>query len=294
MDLNSCLFDLRIEALFVRVVESGSFSAAAKEAGIGQSAASKQVALLEAWLGAQLLNRSSRTLSLTEAGRVFHESGLRMLDELAGLETQLSRGRTEPSGLLRVAVAPLFGSLYVVPHLPVFFERFPNVRVELVASERHINLIEENIDLAIRHGDLPDSSMTMQGLAESRLATMASPAYLARRGEPRQPAELAGHACLVFTGGGEAHAWTFRKAKGSPLVHRPDGPFRANDGEQLRVALLAHLGIAQVRPGWWHASWRRARCALYPARRRRNARLDVFVAHLAQTLALDLPRAGEP
>ncbi len=130
--------------------------------------------------------------------------------------------------------------------------------------------------IAIRHGDLPDSSMTMQGLAESRLATMASPAYLARRGEPRQPAELAGHACLVFTGGGEAHAWTSRKAKGPPLVHRPDGPLRANDGEQLRVALLAHLGIAQVRPGWWHASWRRARCArcstISPAVRRRFAR----------------------
>ncbi|MBI0328547.1 LysR family transcriptional regulator [Burkholderia plantarii] len=234
--------------MFVRVVESGSFSAAAKEAGIGQSAASKQVARLEAWLGAQLLNRSLRTLSLTGAGRVFHESGLRMLDELVGLETQLSRGRTEPSGLLRMAVAPLSGSLYVVPHLPAFLERFPNVRVELVASERPINLIEENIDLAIRHGDLPDSSMTMQGLGESRLVTVASPAYLARRGEPRQPVELAGHACLVFTGG-DAHAWTFRRAKGPPLAHWPDGPFRANVGEQLRVAMLAHLGIAQV-PAW--------------------------------------------
>ncbi|MBU9278491.1 LysR family transcriptional regulator, partial [Burkholderia gladioli] len=235
--------------LFVRVVERGSFSATAKEAGIGQSAASKQVAWLEAWLGAQLLNRSSRTLSLTEAERVFHESGLRMLDELAGLETQLSRGRTEPSGLLRVAVAPLFGSLSVVPHLPALFERFPNVRVELVASERHINLIEENIDLAIRHGDLPDSSMTMQGLAESRLATMASPAYLARRGEPRQPAELAGHAYLVFTGGGEAHAWTSRKAKGPPLLHRPDGPLRANDGDSRAVsgAAQAQRSAGRVR-----------------------------------------------
>lgn len=289
--------------LFIRVVETGSFSMAAKEAGVGQSVVSKQIDALESRLRTRLLNRSSRSLALSEPGRVFYEGCLRLTDDLTALEAEVRRGQSEPSGVLRVAVAPLFGRLYIVPHLPVFFARFPAIQVELVASERHVNMIEENIDLAIRHGVLADSSMAVRALAQSPLVTVASRDYLKHHGMPEHPSDLDRHIGLTFTDGGTHHAWVFAQADGSTFTHQPRGPFRTNDDDQLRDAALAGLGIAQL-PAWIvRSELAQGRLqpilrsfavdavsisALYPTKRRLNAKLDVFLDFLAQRLAQDL------
>lgn len=286
--------------LFVRVVESGSFSAVAREVGIGQSAVSKQIAGLEAWLNTQLLNRTSRSLSLTETGRVFYEGCLKLTDECSALESTVKHGQAEPSGLVRVAVAPVFGRLYIVPHLSAFFQRFPAIRIELVASERQVNLVEENLDLAIRHGELRDSSLAMRKLAVSPLVTVASQEYLERYGTPQNPAELARHACITYTGGGEDRPWVFAKPAGARLIIQPEGQFRTNDGEHIRAAVLANMGIAQV-PAWLvgpelasgtlrailqdDQTETIAISALYHSRRRLNARVRIFVDFLADKLS---------
>jgi LysR family transcriptional regulator, regulator for bpeEF and oprC len=128
--------------MFVRVVECGSFSAVAREAGVGQPAISKQITGLETHLGAQLLRRTSRSLSLTEAGQEFYESAVRLIDDLEAAESRVGRGQIAPSGLVRVTVAPAFGRLYVAPRLRDFFRRYPGITVELYVTERLVNLVE--------------------------------------------------------------------------------------------------------------------------------------------------------
>jgi LysR family transcriptional regulator for bpeEF and oprC len=287
--------------LFVRVVERSSFSAAAREAGIGQSAVSKQIAALERGLGAQLLQRSSRSLALTEAGQRFYDSAVRLVDDFAAMESQVGNSQSTPSGLVRVAVATVFGRLYIVPNLPEFFEKFPNIQVEMSASDRRVNLIEEGIDLAIRHGELADSTMTMRRLATSPLVTVATKTYFDRHGIPATPQDLARHRCLGFTSP-QLRPWRFTK-DGSVSLHHPDGKFRTNDAEQLRAAILADLGMAQV-PAWIVApeiaSGRlrtvlhdnetapSAISAVYPSRRRPTARARHLIAFLAACFARDL------
>ena len=160
--------------IFVRVVESGSFSAVARELGTGQPAISKQVAALEERLGAQLLMRTSRSLSLTEAGRDFYESAVRLISDLEAAESRIGSGLASPSGVVRVTAAPGFSRLYVVPKLPLFRERYPKVVIEMLVSERTSNLVEEGIDLAIRNGALADSSLVARKIGESAVVAVAS------------------------------------------------------------------------------------------------------------------------
>src|SRR6202048_5564714 len=179
----------RLEGIkkFVRVVERGRFSAVARELGTGQPAISKQVAALEERLGAQLLMRTSRSLSLTEAGRDFYESPVPLISEIEAAESRIGSGQASPSGVVRVTAAPGFSRLYVVPRLPLFRERYPNVVVEMLVSERTTNLVEEGIDLAIRNGTLSDSSLIARKIGESAIIAVASADYLERRGEPTRP-----------------------------------------------------------------------------------------------------------
>lgn len=241
----------RLEAirLFIRVVETGSFSEAAREAGIGQSAASKQIAALEAKLGAQLLLRNSRSIAVTEAGQTFYDGAIQLSAEFAALESLLRDNAGEPSGLVRVAVAPVFGRLYVMPRLPEFFESYPGIHVEMLASDRVVNLIEDGIDLAIRHGDLVDSSLTARRLITNSFVTVATPHYLERHGTPAEPSDLVKHSCIAFSSRREVRPWLFATQDGAKVQHQPEGRFRTRDGEQLRTAVLDHLGIAHV-PAW--------------------------------------------
>jgi LysR family transcriptional regulator for bpeEF and oprC len=294
----------RLDALrlFTRVVESGSFSAVAREAGIGQSAVSKQVAALEGRLGVQLLRRTSRSMTLTDAGQVLYESTLRLVEEFDALETLVSRGQSAPSGLIRVTVAPVFGRLYIVPRLPAFFARNPDISVELTGSERMVNLVEEGFDLAIRNGELVDSSLVVRRIATSAFATVASEGYLAARGIPQRPQDLDGHACLIYAPQHEPRPWEFQGAAG-PILHHPQSNFRTADAEQIRAAALANLGLAHG-PIWLflpeiasgavrvvladYAPPPIAIIAVHPARRRLPARVRVFIDFLLETLPREL------
>ena len=140
---------------------------------------------------------------------------------------------------------------YVVPILPAFLHRFPEISVEILASERHVDLIGEGVDLALRHGTLPDSGLTARRVARASFVTVAAPTYLALRGHPATPADLAGHACISYAPLREARSWTFQKGTAT-IVHHPVGRIRTGDAEQIRAAVLAGLGLAHA-PGWLFA-----------------------------------------
>ena len=285
--------------IFVRVVESGSFSAVAREFGTKQPAISKQVAALEKHLGAQLLMRTSRSLSLTEAGRDFYESSVRLIGDLEAAESRIGTGQASPSGVVRVTAAPAFSRLYVVPQLPAFRARYPKVVVESLVSERLNNLVEEGIDLAIRNGALSDSSLIARKIGESAVVAVASPDYLKRKGEPERPRDLDGHDGVIFVSQDGPRSWTFTSRAG-PISYQATASFRSNDGEQLRAAVLAGLGITQA-PHWLFAADIRAGTvrrilrdyeprkipisAVRPASRRQPSKVAVFVDFLAELLA---------
>src|ERR1700730_8403741 len=145
--------------MLVRVIEKGSFSAVAKERGIGQPAVSKQISALEDELGAELIHRTSRSIALTEAGRDFYESALRILDDFEGATSRIGRGQAAPKGLIRVNVPPTFARLHIVSKLPAFFEAYPDMAIERATSESPTTLVEDGFDLAIHSGDLPDSTL---------------------------------------------------------------------------------------------------------------------------------------
>jgi DNA-binding transcriptional LysR family regulator len=176
--------------MFVRVIEKGSFSAVAKERGIGQPAVSKQISGLEDELGTELIHRTSRSIALTEAGREFYESSLRILDDFENATSRIGRGQTAPKGLIRVTVAPTFARLHMVSKLPAFFAAYPDMAVEMAASETPTTIIEDGFDLAIHSGDLPDSTLVARRFTQTMTILVATPQYLTRFGAPESPEEL--------------------------------------------------------------------------------------------------------
>ena len=287
--------------LFVRVVECGSFSAVARENDVGQPAVSKQIAALEAHLGAQLVMRTSRRITITEAGQAFYESATRLVDDFEAARSLVGTGQASPAGLVRLTAAPVLGRLYVVPLLPRFLERYPDISVELSASERHLDLIGEGIDLAVRHGHLPDSSLTARRVATATFVTVGTPAYFARRGTPADPAGLEGHDCVSYTPMRETRPWHFQIGAES-VVHHPRGRFRTADAEQVRAAVLAGLGMAHA-PGWLFApeiasgevlsvlkAFQPAPMPInlvHPAGRRPAAKVRALMEFIAETLPLN-------
>lgn len=234
--------------LFVRVAESGSFSAVAREQNVSQPTVSKQIAGLEAHLGAQLLRRTSRSLSLTDAGQDFYEAAVRLVDDLDAAESRVGRRQASPAGLVRATVAPVFGRLHIVSRLPEFFARYPDITVELIIADRVLNLIEDGIDVAIHNGPLDDSTLIVRKIAQTPIVTVATPAYLAAQGTPASPSDLERHALVVYAPGGAPRAWRFQGKFGSITI-QPKGPFRTNDADQIHAAVLADLGLAHT-PGW--------------------------------------------
>lgn len=233
---------------FVRVVETSSFSKAAKAQGVVQSTVSKQIAALESRLGIELLWRTSRGMSLTEAGRNYFDSVFPLVAELDAAEARVGGGRMSPSGRIRIAMPAGFGRMFVVPRLADFFALYPSLTVDLDISERHINLVEDGIDAAIRIGNLPDSALLARRVGSVEIATFAAPAYLDRRGEPRKVTDLKAHDCVTCMAHGNPRPWLFATPNG-PLTITPDGPVRSNDTEHGRVAVLSGLGIAHS-PSW--------------------------------------------
>lgn len=250
----------RIGALqyFVRVVESGSFSQAARELGVGQPAVSKQIATLERRLGAQLLNRTSRGLRPTPAGVDFYEAARRVLGDLDDAESRVANGQERPSGSVRLAAPPILTSMMIVPALPDFFLRFPGVSVELVVSERYADLVQEGLDLAVRVGTLDSSGMMARRIGSMQIATIASAEYLAIHGVPLVPSELDMHQFVTNRHLGATSDWHFSNSERN-LVTPNSARFSCNNPADTHAAVLAGLGIAQSARGLFEAELRSGR-----------------------------------
>jgi len=234
---------LRLLETFVRVVDTGSFSAVAREARTTQSAISKQVQALEAQIGVKLLVRSTRSHSLTEAGQQFYERCLQVLDTLEEARLEAHRTEHEISGALRVAAPVSFGRLHIVPRLPAFYASYPKLRVHLQLDDGFIDLVAAGIDVAFRVGELKDSRLIARRIGTAHRATLASPDYLARHGEPQHPDELLQHNCLVYTGLASLNEWSFVSPDGQPHAVRVEGNFQSNSSEAIRQATVEGLGI---------------------------------------------------
>ncbi len=237
--------------MFVRVVESGSFSQAARDLNIGQSTVSKHVAALEGRLGTQLIARNTRNLAVTPAGQDFYEDVLRILQDLDFAEERAAMGQSAPSGLVRVTLSPAFGRMLVIPRLAEFRDAFPDVSIEMEVSGRHVDLIGEGMDVAIRIGRLSDSELVARRIGDMRMITLASAGYLARHGTPRTLAELRCHQRVSYVYQGDMIGWGF-DVDGRQVTVDGSGAFRTNDAEHVRGAVLAGLGIAHA-PSWLFA-----------------------------------------
>jgi LysR family transcriptional regulator for bpeEF and oprC len=285
--------------MFVRVVERGSFSAVAKERGIGQPAVSKQLSALEDELGTELIHRTSRSIALTEAGRDFYESALRILEDFESATSRIGRGQTAPKGLIRVTVPPTFARLHMVSKLAAFFAAYPDMAIEMAASESPTKIIEDGFDLAIHSGDLPDSTLVARRFAQTMIIVVATPQYLTRHGAPESPEDLHRFRSVVFMKRGTVEPWSFGSGENVRRVV-PTGAFRTSDIEQMRMGVLEHLGIAQA-PAWLFAAELREGTvlrlltsfertmpilAVRPASRRMSTKVRIFVEHLEKTFAL--------
>lgn len=235
---------LRLMETFVRVVETGSFSAVARETLTTQSAVSKQMQALETYLGAKLLVRSTRSHSLTEAGRLYYERCRQILDTMEEARAEVHLAEHEISGTLRVAAPGSLGRLHIVPRLAGFYERYPRVKIDLQLDDGFVDLVASGIDVAFRVGELRDSRLIARRIGTAHRALLASPAYLEKFGEPSHPHELLKHQCLVYTGLANINQWTFLQDGGEDIVVCVDGGFRSNSSEAVRQAVLEGLGIS--------------------------------------------------
>lgn len=229
-------------SIFSRVVASGSLSAAARELNLSPAIISRRLAALEARLGVRLINRTTRSLHLTEEGATYYDTCVRLLSEIEEADSAVSAGRAEPQGALRIALPASFGHLHVAPLIPEFARRYPKVQLALSLSDRNVNLVEEGFDLAVRIADLADSSLAARRLAPNRRVICASPDYLRRHGTPRTPEDLVRHNCLTTTD--YSMTWEFRGPDGQPGSVRVSGRYACDNWEVLREWALAGLGIA--------------------------------------------------
>ncbi len=233
---------------FTRTVEAGSFTAVAREMNTTQPTISRQIAVLEDHLGCLLFQRTTRTLTLTDDGRVLYEHARRTLESLAEAEGAVGRRRGKPSGRLKLACAGVFGRLHVIPRLQRFRARYPDIEIALVMNDGFADLIEEGIDLAIRIGEPRESGLIGRRVGTTRRVVVAAAAYLDRRGRPETLDDLAAHDCIVYDRLMTGATWTFN-APGGATVVPVNGPIHVNNTEAVRACILQGLGIGYV-PSW--------------------------------------------
>lgn len=284
-------------AVFARVVTTGSLSAAARELSLSPAMISRRLAALEARLGVRLVNRTTRSLHLTDEGASYYESCARLLADIEAADAAVSAGRQAPRGTLRVALPAAFGNQCVAPLIPQFAARYPAVQLALSLSDRHINLIDEGFDLVIRIAELADSSLAARKLAPNRRVVCATPEYLQRHGTPRTPGDLAHHNCLLA--GDFASTWDYKGPDGNKGAVRITGRYICDNWEVLREWALAGLGVAlkstwdvrrhledgsllSLLPGYDFAS-DVAIYAVYPHRRHLPAKTRAFIDFLADS-----------
>lgn len=279
--------------IFARVVTAGSLSAAGRELGLSPAVVSKRLKRLEDRLGTRLLQRTTRQIALTEAGRGFNDRVVQILASIDEAEAYVSRRSDVARGTLKVSAPTSFGRLHIAPHLGHFLAANPGLTVNLVLSDDFVDLVKESVDVAIRIAELTDSSLVARRLAPNHRLLCATPAYLAEHGEPKSIGDLSRHALLATAG---QDPWRLEGPEGATIVHI-DGRLRTNSNEVVREAVLAGLGIA-LRSTWdvgpelraghlapvlpdYHASRRVGVHAVYPSRRFLAAKVRLFIDYLA-------------
>jgi len=248
----------RLEAMatLIRAVEAGSLSAAARETSRSVTAVSRIIAALEAELGVSLLRRTTRSLALTEPGRLFYARSKAILGDIRELDLALASTRAEPTGRLRVSAPTLIGRLVLAPLVTGFLARHPAMSVDLILLDRAVNLIEEDIDLSVRIGHLPDSELVVRKLDDIDLIVCAAPDYLTRRGEPLRPEDLKAHDCLTFSESAGPVDWRFHMDGRSRTI-RLAGRLSVNNLDVAVGAARDGLGITRA-PSWYVAEDLRA------------------------------------
>ena len=299
---------------FAAVVQAGSFARAAARLDLSVSAVSRQVAELEAHLGARLLNRSTRRLSLTESGQAFYERCVQLLADLAEAEEEIGASAIVPRGTLKLTASISFGARYLAPAIADFRRRHPELRFDIELSDRVVDLVDEGIDLAIRIGEIGSQALIGRRIGIAQMICCAAPSYLARHAAPRAPADLAAHACLTYAYSSGGNVWRFVDASRAVHEVKAGGPVHANNGEVLCALARAGVGVAlepdfivaddirdgrlvALLPGYIAPAINIH--AAYPSRRHLSAKVRVFidflVARFAHEPAWQLPvtRGGE-
>ncbi len=280
--------------IFARVVTAGSMSAAGREMGLSPAVVSKRMRRLEDKLGTRLLQRTTRQISLTEAGQGFYERAVAILAAIEEAESFVTRRSSLARGTLRVSAPTSFGRMHIAPHLGPFIDDNPDLSINLILSDEFVDVVGDGFDLAIRIAELTDSSMVARRLAPIHRVLCAAPDYLARAGEPMDIDDLQHHVCLAAA---QQDPWRLEGPQG-PVTVRASGPIRTNSSEVVREAVLAGYGIA-LRSTWdvgpelsagrlqillpaYRGSERVGVHAVYPSRRFLPAKVRLFIDYLAQ------------
>jgi len=286
--------------IFCKVVEVGSFAGAADTMNLSTSAVSRQVAQLEALLDARLLNRTTRRISLTENGRAYYERCLQLLADLAETEEMIGTHTTNPRGTLRLTAPISFGASHLAPALGEYAASYPDMKFDIVLADRAIDLIEEGIDLAIRIGTLGTQNLVARRIGSARSLVCASPEYLAKRGTPKIPEDLAAHDCLTYAYTTDTYVWGFERENEVLRKIRINGAIHANNGTVLAEMAAAGLGITRA-PDFILAplvaagrltpileDWPAPTLpisAVYPSRKHLSAKVRSFVTFMEQWLS---------
>jgi len=238
---------LQAMEVFVQVVDAGGFTRAAENMQLPKATVSTLIRNLEAELSAKLLNRTTRHVSVTADGAAYYERCLSILADVKDAEESLSRTRASPSGRLRVDVPTGMGRNIIIPALPQFFERYPDIELEIGCSDRLVELVEEGIDCAVRGGELADSNLIARRVGVMHFITVAAPAYLARHGRPQHPNDLLQHRCINYFSSktGKIYEWDFAR-EGERFQIRVPGRIAVNDADAYMAASLSGMGIAQM------------------------------------------------
>jgi DNA-binding transcriptional LysR family regulator len=289
---------------FAKVVELGSFARASERLSVSTSAVSRQVSDLEAHLDVRLLNRTTRKLSLTEAGQDFYERCVQLLADLEDAEASVRSAATSPKGTLRLTCGVSFGVRCIAPAIAEFGARHPELLFDLDLSDRAADLVEEGFDLAIRIGTSSHQGLVSRRIGWTQAVCCASPDYLARRGTPATPQELAGHECLTYTHVTVPNVWSFESRDGQAHSVHITPRHRANNGRMLAALAVAGMGVVfepdfivapEVRSGRLvrlladYQPSRGAIAAVYPSRRHLSAKVRSFVDFLAERFATAQP-----
>ncbi|PTU64266.1 LysR family transcriptional regulator [Chromobacterium sp. Panama] len=293
--------DLEAWAIFAKVAECGSFARAAAELTLSQATVSKAISRLEARMKTMLLHRSSRRLSLTEAGHAALERASRILAEGEAVEADIAEQSSSLRGLVRVTAPMSFGLSHLAPLLPEFMARHPEVELDFHFSDEQVDLVAKRLDLALRIASLADSSLLARRLCSVRILLVGSPAYFARHGRPSHPRELSAHRALLYSNAPGGEFWRFRHAEQGEFALEMPTSLRVNNAEALTPALRAGLGLA-LQPEFlaWRdlqageletvmMDWQVDPIALYiltPPGRSRPARVQALIDYLAARLAV--------